>query len=67
MADNKTDNGYKCFYKRYNPIEVYSDTSYHAQLQAAKVWNLKPSQRKDVTVVLCERADGSEVIHTAVD
>lgn len=48
-------NGFKCFYKGKTPIEVYSDTSYHAQQQAAVVWNLKPSKRCDITVVLCEK------------
>lgn len=56
-------NGYKCFYKRHQPIEIYAATSYEAQCRAAEVWNLKPSQRKDVTVMLCEKPDGTQVEH----
>ena len=59
-------NGYKAFYKGKNPIEVYADTSYQAQCQAAVLWNLKPSKRCDITVVLCEKA-GEQVAHVATE
>ena len=42
-------NTYKAFYKS-NKIEVMADTSYQAQLKAAKQFNAKKSY--DVTVVL---------------
>ena len=58
-------NTYKCFYKKFRPIEITTaTTSYEAQCRAAEVWNLKPSQRKDVTVVLCEK-NGEQVTHVA--
>lgn len=41
---------YRVFYKSKSPIEVYADTPYEAQTQAAVLWNLKPSQRKTITV-----------------
>ncbi len=58
--------GYKAFYKGKVAIEVYADTSYQAQCQAAIVWNLKPSQRMNVTVVLCE-LNGKQVTHIATE
>ena len=54
--------GYKAFY-RGKEIELYSDTIYHAQLDAAKQFGVKPNKSYMVHVVLCQRADGSEVIH----
>src|ERR1017187_9443622 len=44
-------NGYKAFYKG-KAIEVYADTMYQAQLQAAQTFKAKKSY--DVHVVLCE-------------
>jgi hypothetical protein len=57
-------NGYKAFYANKQPIEIYAGSSYAAQLQAATVWNLKPSQRHKITVVLAE-LDGKPVTHIA--
>ena len=54
-------NGYKCFYNGKS-IEVYADTTYAAQLKAAKI--LKVKKTYQVNVVLCER-DGDQVVHTA--
>jgi hypothetical protein len=59
-----TMNGYKAFYKGKNPIEVYANSSYAAQCQATVLWNLKPSKRCDITVVLCEK-NGQQVTHIA--
>lgn len=56
-------NGYKAFY-RGKSIEVHAKTSYEAQQIAAKQFKAKKTY--EVTVVLCEREDGSEVIHTAI-
>lgn len=56
-------NGYKAYYK-HQEMEVYADTSYQAQLQAAKAFRAKKSY--EVTVVLCEKS-GKQVTHTAVD
>ena len=53
-------NGYKAFY-RDKTCEIYALTSYEAQQAAAKVFKAKKSY--DVSVVLCERADGTVVTH----
>lgn len=53
-------NGYKAFYKNKS-VEVYANTSYEAQMKAAKVFKAKKSY--DVTVVLCE-SNGKQIIHT---
>ena len=53
--------GYIAMYKG-KKIEVYSDTSYHAQLEAARIFKAKKSY--EVDVYLCEK-NGQEVIHTA--
>ena len=53
-------NGYICFY-RGKRIEVESDTSYHAQQEAAKIFKAKKSY--EVDVVLAEK-DGEQVTHT---
>lgn len=61
MSENT--NGYVCFYKS-KKIEVFSDTSYHAQLAAAKLFGAKKSY--EVSVVLAEK-NGDQVIHDSVD
>lgn len=59
--------GYKAFYRGKTPIEITQATSsYEAQKLAAEVWNLKPSQRHNVTVVLCEK-DGVPVVHSTTE
>lgn len=55
-------NKYKAFY-RGKQTEVSAKTSLQAQLRAADHFKAKKSY--EVTVVLCERADGSTVIHSA--
>ncbi|MES2367033.1 MAG: hypothetical protein V4563_14250 [Pseudomonadota bacterium] len=54
-------NKYTAFY-RGKEIEVSAETSYKAQQIAAA--QFKAKKQWEVTVVLCERADGSQVIHT---
>lgn len=54
-------NGYKAFYKGKS-IEIYAETSYRAQLEAAKIFKAKKSY--DVTVILCE-SEGKQVTHIA--
>jgi hypothetical protein len=54
-------NGYITFYKG-KTHEVWAATSYDAQQKAAQFFKAKKSY--DVTVVLCERKDGSTVEHT---
>jgi hypothetical protein len=61
---NVTDqNGYIASYRGRN-MEVYSDTIYHAQLEAAKAFGIKPNKSYLVNVSLCE-IGGEPVIHTA--
>lgn len=52
-------NGYIAFYKGKR-LEVYAETSYQAQVKAAKEFKAKKSY--DVTVMLAEK-DGQPVIH----
>ena len=54
-------NGYIAFY-RSKQIEVYAETSYEAQQKAAKEFKAKKDY--DVTVVLAEREDGEQVVHS---
>ena len=56
-------NGYKAFYKGKS-IDVYAETSYKAQQEAAKIFKAKKDYQ--VTVVLCEK-DGEQVTHIPVD
>ena len=62
-------NGYKAFYKDKN-LEVYAETIYKAQLEAAKQFKAKKSYQ--VTVVLCEKnatpdSPGEQVTHLPLD
>lgn len=54
-------NGYKAFYKD-KTIDVYADSSYMAQVQAAELLKVKPNNRYQVTVVLCT-VDGEQITH----
>ena len=56
------ENGYIAFYKN-KKLEIHADTSYHAQIKAAKLFKAKKSY--DVTVVLCEQ-DGKQVEHKPI-
>lgn len=56
--------GYKAFW-RGKTTEVRANTSFEAQRLAAAHWKVRKSY--EVTVVLCEKADGSQVTHIAVD
>ena len=51
-------NGYKAFYKG-NSIEVMAESSYKAQLEAARVFKAKKSYQ--VSVVICEK-NGQQVM-----
>jgi hypothetical protein len=55
--------GYKCFYGKRQPIEVYAETILQARIQAGRLWNLKPSQERGITVVLCEKDDKPVTVH----
>ena len=57
-------NGYKAYYKG-REIEVYAETSYKAQQIAAAQFKARKSY--GVTVVLCERKDGSTVEHSGAE
>ena len=53
--------GYLCFHKS-RKVEVRAASSYAAQVKAANALGAKKAY--EVVVVLCERADGSPVVHT---
>ncbi len=53
--------GYKAFY-RGRQLEVYATSSLAALREANKTFKAK--KEYDVTVVVCERPDGSTVTHT---
>jgi hypothetical protein len=56
--------GYVCFYNGKR-LEVYANNQLDAQRKASELFHVKPKFSYRVSVNLCERADGSEVIHTA--
>lgn len=56
-------NGYKCFFKG-KVLDVYAATPLAARDKAAAAWKVKPYAQFRIAVVLCERADGSAVVHT---
>lgn len=55
--------GYVCF-NGSKRIEIYANSTYEAQKLAAEQLKVKPKFAYKISVNLCERADGSEVIHT---
>ena len=57
-------NGYIAIYKGKR-IEVRAETAYKAEQEAARLLGVKPNKAYQISVTLCERADGSEVVHTA--
>lgn len=61
MSEN---NGYIAFFKERR-LEVYAPTSYEAKLKAVQLFKPRKSQEHEVHVHLCERKDGSQVIHIA--
>ena len=56
--------GYACFYNRQR-AEVFAATVLQAQTEAARIFKVKPAKAYQISVNLCQRADGSEVVHTA--
>lgn len=55
------DSGYKAFFKG-KTADVYAPSSYKAQLAAAV--HFKARKSYDVTVMICEQADGEQVTHS---
>ncbi len=55
-------NGYIALY-RGKQIEVYANSSYEAQKEAAAQLAVHPSKRYLITVVLCEKED-EQVVHS---
>lgn len=53
--------GYTTFY-RGEKLEVYATSSYAAQQKAANIF--RAGKVCDVSIFLCERPDGSQLIHT---
>jgi len=60
--NNKLKNGYKAFYKN-KTIEVWAETSYQAHLLAAEQFKAGKKSHL-ISVILCERAGGEQVIHS---
>ena len=55
-------NKYKAFY-RGRTAEIQAETSYKAHQAAVKEFGARKKDAHMVSVVLCERADGSTVTH----
>lgn len=55
--------GYKAFYNQ-KQADVYAPSLYAAKLKAIEHFKAPKSRAHMVTVMLCERADGSQVIHS---
>ena len=58
--------GYVCFYNRQR-VEVYAESTYAAQKKVAAMLKVPPKKQYLISVTLCERPDGSQVVHTAVN
>jgi hypothetical protein len=56
-------NGYICFYNRQR-IEVHAQTSYKAQCEAARLLKVPVKKQHLISVTLCERVDGTQVVHS---
>lgn len=59
-------NKYVAFYGQ-KQIDVEAETSYAAQKKAAEVLKVKPNKQYMITIMLAERSDGTQVVHTPVD
>ena len=57
-------NGYKAFFNG-RETEVYADSLYAAKVKAVALFKPRRSQEHMVHVYLCEREDGSQVVHVA--
>jgi hypothetical protein len=57
-------NGYKAFYKG-RTLDLRAETLYRAQVAAASYF--KARKAYDVRVMLCETADGKQVVHTPTE
>lgn len=55
-------NGYIALHKG-RKIEVYAETSYRAQQEAARILKVKPNKAYEVTVMLAEKS-GGQVTHS---
>ena len=58
--------GYVCFYNGKR-IEVYAPTVLAAQKKVAEQLKIPPRKQYLISVTLCERPDGTEVIHTPTE
>jgi hypothetical protein len=56
-------NTYVCYYKG-KTMEVQSDTTYHAQLEGARLFKAKKSYMVDVMLA---KKNGEPVVHIAVN
>jgi hypothetical protein len=56
---------YVCFHKGKRCEIWTAKTTLEARTRAARLWNLKPSQERDVTAVLASK-DGAQVTQTTI-
>ena len=56
-------NTYCCLY-RAKQLIIKSDTTYNAQLEAAKQLGVPDKKRYQISVMLISKPDGSEVVHS---
>ena len=59
-------NKYKAFYNG-RTASIAAETSYKAHQAAVKHFAVRKNKAHMVTVVLCERSDGSQVIHSTAE
>lgn len=59
-------NGYKVFYDR-RTAEIYANTTLEARDAAAIKFKVPKSKLHMISVVFCERADGSVVTHSIAE
>ena len=57
-------NGYICFYKGKR-LEIRAATQYAAIQEVARLLKVPSKKEYQISATLAERADGTEVVHTA--
>lgn len=59
--------GFLCLGPNRRQLECYATSTYEAQRLAQAHWNLPNKKRPEISVHLCERANGVPYIHTATN
>ena len=55
--------GYVAIYQRQR-IPIYAESLYAAKREAIRLMKIPLKKQNTISVILCERADGSQVIHS---